>query len=151
MTHSNRNRAHRDRYQASESEYLRSPNPKRLYRSRNERVWAGVCGGIAERFGWDPLVVRLVALIGFFSIPGPPILLAYIAMWMLVSKAPMTTRTMDAEEEAFWRGVSDRPKATTSGLKYTFMDLEDRLRNLERNVTSDEWRLRRQFRDLEKN
>ena len=31
------------------------------------------------------------------------------------------------------------------------MDLEDRLQNLERNVTSDEWRLRREFRNLEKN
>jgi len=31
------------------------------------------------------------------------------------------------------------------------MDLEDRLRNIERKVTSDDWRLKKAFRDLEKN
>ena len=40
---------------------------------------------------------------------------------------------------------------TASGLKYTFMDLEERLRNIERNVTSEEWRLKKAFRDLEQN
>jgi phage shock protein C len=36
------------------SDYSRSPNPKRFYRSRKESVIAGVCGGIAESMGWDP-------------------------------------------------------------------------------------------------
>ncbi|WP_370372687.1 envelope stress response membrane protein PspC [Henriciella pelagia] len=134
-----------------DEDMLRSPNPKRLYRSRNERVWAGVCGGIAERFGWDPLVVRLLAVASFFLFAGPLIILAYIVMILVVPKAPKGYGPLAPEEEAFWRGVSDRPKATYSGLKYTFMDLEDRLQSLERNVTSDEWRLRREFRNLEKN
>jgi phage shock protein C len=30
------------------------------------------------------------------------------------------------------------------------MDLEERLKNIERTVTSDEWRLRQEFKDLEK-
>ena len=34
-------------------DYISSPNPKRLYRSR-DKVIAGVCGGIADRMGWDP-------------------------------------------------------------------------------------------------
>lgn len=34
-------------------------NEKKLYKSLNKKV-AGVCGGIAEYFGWDPTVVRLV-------------------------------------------------------------------------------------------
>ena len=71
-------------------------------------------------------------------------------------RAPRTSASVSSaassfEEEAFWRGVADRPKTTYSGLKYTFMDLEDRLQNLEASVTSDEWRLRREFRNLEKN
>jgi phage shock protein C len=32
---------------------------KKLYRSSSDRWIAGVCGGIAEYFGWDPAVVRL--------------------------------------------------------------------------------------------
>ena len=141
----------REQRQPYEDEMFRSPNPKRLYRSRSENVIAGVCGGIGERFGWDPIVVRLLAVAAFFLFAGPLIILAYIVMIMVVPKAPKGRGTLPPEEEAFWRGVSDRPKSTYSGLKYSFMDLEDRLQNLERNVTSDEWRLRREFRNLEKN
>jgi len=43
-----------------------SSNPKRLYRSR-DKVIAGVCGGIAERMGWDPTITRVVAAICLFG------------------------------------------------------------------------------------
>jgi phage shock protein C len=152
MTHPHhRHSRHQERRERYEDEMFRSPNPKRLYRSRNERVWAGVCGGIGERYGWDPIWVRLLAVASFFLFAGPLIVIAYIMMIMLVPKAPRGRGPLGPEEEAFWRGVSDRPKTTYSGLKYTFMDLEDRLQNLEASVTSDEWRLRREFRNLEKN
>ena len=152
MTHSDRHPHSRsDRRQPYQDEMFRSPNPKRLFRSRNERLLAGVCGGIGERYGWDPLVVRLITLAVFFFLAGPLVLLGYLVMWMVVPKAPKSYAHLAPEEEAFWRGVSDRPKTTYSGLKYTFMDLEDRLQNLEASVTSDEWRLRREFRNLEKN
>jgi len=41
--------------------------PKRLYRSRKNRMLAGVCGGVAEYFNIDPTVVRLITvfLVGF--------------------------------------------------------------------------------------
>lgn len=38
-------------------------NGKRLTRSRNDKWLAGVCGGIANYFGWDPAIVRLVYLL----------------------------------------------------------------------------------------
>jgi phage shock protein C len=59
---------------------------KRLYRSRNNRLLAGVCGGIAEYFGWDPTAVRLV-LIASCLLPGPQ-LVAYLAAWILIPQAP---------------------------------------------------------------
>lgn len=148
--HSRHSRDH-ERHERYEDDMFRSPNPKRLRRSRNERVLAGVCGGIGERYGWDPLVVRLITVAAFFFLAGPLILIGYILMWMIVPKAQKSLGHLPPEEEAFWRGVSDRPKTTYSGLKYSFMDLEDRLQNLEASVTSDEWRLRREFRNLEKN
>ncbi len=150
MTYSSHHHRNRERGGRDEDMFS-SPNPRRLYRSRNDRVWAGVCGGIGERFGWDPIIVRLLAVASFFLFAGPLVFIAYIVMIMLVPKAPKGRGPLAPEEEAFWRGVSDRPKTTYSGLKYSFMDLEDRLQNLERNVTSDEWRLRREFRNLEKN
>jgi phage shock protein C len=37
--------------------------PKRLYRSRTDRMIAGVCGGLAKHFGIDPTLVRLAFVI----------------------------------------------------------------------------------------
>jgi len=57
---------------------------KRLYRSRNNKMIAGVCGGIAEYLNIDPTVVRILAviipafgwfgyLIGAIIIPEEPV------------------------------------------------------------------------------
>ncbi|MGN6712201.1 phage shock protein C (PspC) family protein [Anaerocolumna jejuensis DSM 15929] len=41
---------------------------KKLYRSRRNRMIAGVCGGVAEYFDIDPTIVRLVTvLLAFFG------------------------------------------------------------------------------------
>ncbi len=129
---------------------FRSPNPKRLYRSNTDRVWLGLMGGVADRFGWEPTLVRLAFFASFFAF-GPLSFFAYIFGAMITPKAPRGGVPLKADEEQFWRNVSDRPRMTASGLKYTFMDLEERLRNLERNVTSEEWRLKKAFKDLEQN
>jgi phage shock protein C len=36
-----------------------SPKTPNLYRSTTDRKIKGVCGGIADRFGWDPSIVRI--------------------------------------------------------------------------------------------
>lgn len=59
---------------------------KRLYRSRTDRKIGGVCGGIAEYFGIDPLVVRL-ALIALVLFAGVGIL-PYIIAWMIIPNEP---------------------------------------------------------------
>lgn len=131
-------------------DFYKSPNPKRYYRSRKDKVIAGVCGGLAERFGWEPVLVRILLVLATFFMLGPLGVMAYIVVWMITPRTPFGYGAMSPEEDAFWRNVSDRPRATFGTLKYTFMDLDERLKNLERTVTSDDWRLRQQFRDLEK-
>ena len=60
----------------------------RLYRSRRHRMIAGVCGGLAERYDWDPSVVRLLfVLASFLPIPTHVVLL-YIIMWIVIPEAP---------------------------------------------------------------
>lgn len=127
-----------------------SRNPKRFFRSRQDSVIAGVCGGLAERFGWEPILVRVLTVLLTVFMMGPVAIVAYIVIWMITPRAPIGYGSFSAEEDAFWRGVSDRPRATFGTIKYTFMDLEERLKNIERTVTSDEWRLRQEFKDLEK-
>ncbi|MBD5784898.1 PspC domain-containing protein [Cellulosimicrobium terreum] len=53
-----------------------------LSRPRQGRMIAGVCAGIARRFGWDPTVVRVVAVASLL-LPGPQVL-AYLALWLLM-------------------------------------------------------------------
>ena len=127
-----------------------SPNPKRFYRSRSDSVICGVCGGIAERFGWDSTLVRILTVLLTIFMMGPVAIVAYIVICMITPRTPIGYGSVSPEEDAFWRGVSDRPRATFGTIKYTFMDLDERLKNIERTVTSEEWRLRQEFRDLEK-
>lgn len=59
---------------------------KKLYRSRKERMIAGVCGGVAEYFNIDPSIVRLLFILFFFL--GGCALLAYVIMWLIIPLAP---------------------------------------------------------------
>lgn len=42
------------------------PPPKRLLRSRDDRIIAGVAGGLGEYFGVDPVIVRIAAVVSIF-------------------------------------------------------------------------------------
>ena len=130
-------------------DFVYSPNPKKLYRSR-DKVIAGVCGGVAERMGWDPTVVRVIAGVCFFSgVLSTPLFIGYIVLWAITPYQPYRPRNLTRDEEMFWRSVSDRPAETFSNIRYKFRDLDDRLAKMERSVTSEEWKLKREFRDLE--
>lgn len=129
-------------------DYTSSPNPKRLYRSR-DKVIAGVCGGIAERMGWDPTIVRIAFAVLFFTGILSAVFIVYIVIWAITPYAPRRPRHLTPDEEVFWRSVSDRPAETFSNIRYKFRDMDDRLARMERAVTSEEWKLKREFRDLE--
>ena len=55
---------------------------KRLYRSRTNRQLAGVCGGLAEYFGVDPTIVRILFVL--FALMGGPGLILYIILALIV-------------------------------------------------------------------
>jgi len=59
---------------------------QRLYRSRTEARIAGVCGGLANYFDIDPVIVRLCWL--FFVFCGGSGILVYIIAWMIVPLEP---------------------------------------------------------------
>lgn len=60
---------------------------KKLYRSRDNRMIAGVCGGLADYFKVDPTVMRLIAVL-LLVFTGGTALLAYILLWILVPEEP---------------------------------------------------------------
>jgi phage shock protein C len=51
---------------------------KRLYRSKGDRMLAGVCGGIAEYFHIDPTIVRLIWIAGTIFSLGTASLVYFI-------------------------------------------------------------------------
>ncbi|CCH31594.1 PspC domain-containing protein [Saccharothrix espanaensis] len=55
-----------------------------MTRPRNQRMIAGVCAGLAERFGWQPNTVRLIALLSCL-LPGPQFVL-YLVLWVIMPK-----------------------------------------------------------------
>ncbi len=62
--------------------------PKRLYRSRSDRKVAGVLGGIAEYFGFDPSWVRIAYVIVMILTGVVPLAFLYLVMAFVVPKAP---------------------------------------------------------------
>lgn len=55
-----------------------------LKRSREQRVVAGVCGGIAEWLGWNANAVRVLYVLVSLASAAFPGLLVYIALWVLM-------------------------------------------------------------------
>jgi len=55
---------------------------KRLYRSKKNKVIAGVCGGIGEYFNVDPVLIRLLWVL--FAFAGGCGILAYILAWIII-------------------------------------------------------------------
>lgn len=62
-------------------------NTKRIYRSEEDRIFAGVCGGFGEYFDIDPVIVRLLWIL-FIMVGGSGIVL-YIIAWLIIPKRPM--------------------------------------------------------------
>lgn len=69
-----------------EEEYGCARDKKRLYRSRNERIIGGVCGGLAEYFDADLTLIRVLMML--FIIFGGIGLITYIVMWIIIPLDP---------------------------------------------------------------
>ena len=62
--------------------------PKRLYRSKHDRIIGGVCGGIARYFDVDVTLVRVLFAVLFFTSVS---LWIYIILWIVIPQTPEQT------------------------------------------------------------
>ncbi len=138
---------HHYHHRAGRTNSAPSPNPHRFYRSP-KRVLGGVCAGLARYFGWRVGLVRIMALIVLAAFT-PAAIIAYLAAWWFMPSHPAQALYSTAEEEHFWRTVSTKPRITLSELRHRFRGLEGRIAEMERVVTSEDYQLHKQFRDLE--
>jgi phage shock protein C len=61
---------------------------RKLYLSRKYKKIFGVCGGIGETYDIDPTLVRLIAVFLCLATGVAPLLLTYLAAWIIVPKKP---------------------------------------------------------------
>jgi phage shock protein C len=126
----------------------RRSSPNKLYRDPRKGMILGVCAGIADFFGVSPILVRIVALIGLFLFTLPTFI-AYFLVAVLIPRKPEDLY-ISGEEESFWRAVRTEPRQTVRELRHKFREMERRMRAMEGWVTSREFKLNREFRDLDR-
>lgn len=78
---------------------------KKLYRSRNDRFFAGVCGGIAKYLGIDSTLVRLITFL--LIVPGGLSIWVYIALAIIIPNEPIR-RIDESYGEKFSDPFKDR-------------------------------------------
>jgi len=83
---------------------------KRLYKSRKDKVISGICGGIGEYFGIDPVLVRVIAVLLFFF--GGVGVIAYIVGIIIIPAEPLELGHNDNEKKETEK--KDTPKEEES-------------------------------------
>ncbi|MFH2055285.1 MAG: PspC domain-containing protein, partial [bacterium] len=71
---------------------------KRLYRSRENSIIAGVCGGLGEYFDIDPVLIRIITVILVF--PGGIGLIGYLIAWIAMPHPPEGDVVVESGEPA---------------------------------------------------
>lgn len=120
---------------------------QRFYRDRRNGKVMGVCAGIADYFGWNVTVIRILAIIALFWFM-PATLLVYFVLGFLLPVKPDKLYDWDTDDE-YWRSVRRSAASTFSDLRHRFREFDMRMQRMETYVTSRQYDLDREFRDLE--
>ena len=65
---------------------IESKKIRRIYRSGKDKILGGVCGGIAEHLNVDPVIIRLLWVIG--SLAWGSGVLLYLIAWIIIPRNP---------------------------------------------------------------
>lgn len=69
---------------------------KKLYRSVTDKMVGGVCGGLAEYFAIDPVIVRLIFVLAVIFYGSG--ILAYIILWIIIPQKPYIITPFNPEQ-----------------------------------------------------
>lgn len=128
---------------------LREPGLiNKLYRNPRRGMVFGVCAGIAEYFGFDVTVTRVIVAVGaFFSFFL--FVVAYVVLGLILPVRAYGSEPGREAGDRLDRQVRSSPHDTLANVRYRFRDLDARLQRLEKYVTSNRYKLDREFRKLE--
>lgn len=147
-----------------------------LYRNPSSGKIAGVCAGIADYFGWETWLVRILVVSGvLFGMPF--LVLGYIAAWFILDKNPKgqvkrnkyhragsryshQENNYDDNEDEYeqvnepikvkarvWQS-GEPPKQAFHDIRRKFSSLEKQLQAIEQYVTSSEFTVAREINKL---
>lgn len=119
---------------------------RRFYRNREKAMLGGVCAGLADYFGFNLRVTRVLAFVAFLM-AMPMALIVYFGTVLLVPTGPDESRQPEYDAE-FRKAVRSAPAQTLGDVRRRFQSLDNRLARLERYVTSSRFNLDQEFRKL---
>jgi len=126
---------------------VQPPSRTRFYLDKRHGKVMGVCAGIADYTGVDPVLIRLLwGLFLFFT--GPVAICAYFLTGWAATEKPGELYEVDPEQRQFWRGVRSNPSRTARDIHSSFRDIDRRLADIEHYVTTENRSLAREIEQL---
>lgn len=105
--------AEKENAQSSYQTYS-SNEPKRMYRDENNKILGGVCSGIANYLGIDPVIIRVLCVITFGVTFVP-----YIILWAVIPSS--STQAIGSKRKRLFRDADEKVIAgVCSGLSHYF-------------------------------
>ena len=119
----------------------------RFYRDKQNAKFMGICAGIGDYTGVNPLWIRLWAVLTIFITSGLVIPL-YFLIGLLANKKPAHLYYQDRDQTRFWQGVRQSPARTAREVRSRFRDIDRRLADIEYHYTSGNKQLSDQIEQL---
>lgn len=124
------------------------PEHTRFYLDRENKMWSGVCAGIADYTGIDVTWVRIGAVMLTVMGGFPWTVVAYFAIAHIAKPKPSALRAEPPEKAKFWQDVRSSPRRTIREVRSRFRDIDRRLADVETYITSSNTRLAREIDEL---
>ena len=128
-------------------------NNRELYRDTYNGKLSGVCAGLANYFGCEVWLIRILVISAALLGGSFLVLLAYIAMTLMLEKQPENyVMSLKAEQEHKLKSKpwqqGQTPDVLLNTLEKDFDILEGKVRELEAYVTSETFKVDREFSHL---
>ncbi|EOX3404168.1 envelope stress response membrane protein PspC [Vibrio cholerae] len=126
---------------------------RELYRDPYNGKIAGVCAGLANYFGLEVWLVRILVITAALLGGTFLVLVAYVAMALMLEKLPKQYREDIRSQQAHtlkskpW-AQGQAPKELLHTLDRDLSQVESRIRSVEAYVTSEAFKVNREFRKL---
>lgn len=111
-----------------------SASRTQLYRDQANGKWLGVCEGLGNYTGVDPLWIRL-GFLGLFLTTFPLMFFVYVGLAMVTSEQPRDLYATN-EDAKFWQGVRANPRRSTAEVRSKLREIDRRMADIETFYTS---------------